>query len=127
MAREILLIEPDELLGLVYGAALRANGFVVTRTFSAKKAIEMVDQRCPDLIITELQLVSHSGIEFLYELRTYDDWLEVPVIVLSLVPPVEFIPSKHCLNGLLGVNQYLYKPNTNLVQLIRAVNELVVN
>jgi len=127
MAREILLIEPDEVLGLAYEVALQSSGFVISRTFSAKSAIEMIDHSCPDLIITELQLVNHSGIEFLYELRTYDDWIEVPVIVLSLVPPVEFIPSKNCLSELLGVNQYLYKPNTSLVQLIRSVNELVVN
>jgi DNA-binding response OmpR family regulator len=77
----------------------------------------------PDLVILELQLVEHSGIEFLYEFRSYTDWQQVPVIIQSQVPPAEFADSWQLLHDELGVRGYLYKPRTSLTQLLASINE----
>jgi DNA-binding response OmpR family regulator len=122
----ILLIEPDRLLARTYKQALERAGHRVMVAATAQAGIHAADDRLPELVILEMQLVSHSGIEFLYEFRSYTDWQLVPVLVLSQVPPAEFINSWDLLQQELGVQQYLYKPRTNLEKLLRAVNEFTL-
>lgn len=81
------------------------------------------DQIRPDIVVLELQLIEHSGIEFLYEFRSYSDWRNIPVIVHSHVPAQEFGASEKLLSKHLGIGEYLYKPHTTLNQLLRSVNE----
>jgi DNA-binding response OmpR family regulator len=120
---QILLIEPDRVLAETYRQALLGGGHQVVCCASAQAGIISADQHRPDLIILELQLVEHSGIEFLYELRSYPDWQDVPVIIHTLVPAAEFIHSRRLLSERLGVRNYLYKPETNLKELLSAAEE----
>jgi DNA-binding response OmpR family regulator len=120
MAR-ILLIEPDRVLAESYVQALIHAGHEVQAAGGAQAAVMSADAILPDLVILELQLVEHSGIEFLYEFRSYADWQDVPVIIHSQVPPAEFADNRQLLRGELGVKTYLYKPRTSLAELLAAV------
>lgn len=117
MNRRILLIEPDNVLANIYKQLFNQNGIVIDHVFTAQEAITKADINTPDLVICELQLVDHSGIEFLYEFRSYLDWRKIPIIINSIVPPREFGNSQLGLRKELGVCSYLYKPNTDLRQL----------
>jgi len=119
----ILFIEPDRLLARTYRQALELAGHTVHVAATAQAAVQAADEQRPDVVILELQLVGHSGIEFLYEFRSYDDWQAVPVVVLSLVPPGEFAGSRQLLAEQLGVHNYLYKPHTSLAKLQRTINQ----
>lgn len=88
-------------------------------------AINVADKKRPDLIIMELQLAAHNGIEFLYELRSYPDWQSVPVIINSLVPPTEF-SSNEVFWREMTVRAYLYKPQASLAKLLRTVQACLV-
>ncbi|HEY5442044.1 MAG TPA: response regulator [Candidatus Saccharimonadales bacterium] len=120
----ILLIEPDRRLGETYTQALTADGHQVVTVPGAQAAITAADAARPDIVIIELQLVEHSGIEFLYEFRSYIDWQTIPVIIHSQVPPAEFSDSRQLLETELGVHTYLYKPRTSLRQLLAQVQAL---
>lgn len=119
----ILLLEPDHVLGKTYAQALRDSGHDVSVCPSAQTAIFSADDKRPDLVIVELQLVGHSGVEFLYEFRSYEDWRGIPVLVLSSVPPIEFKGAQKILQQELGVQDYLYKPTTSLKGLIKAASK----
>lgn len=121
----ILLIEPDRVLAETYVQALVHDGHEVQAAGSAQAAIMSADAILPDVVILELQLVAHSGIEFLYEFRSYTDWQDIPVIIQTLVPEREFSDNWQLLSDELGVERYLYKPRTTLDQLISAVQELL--
>ena len=125
MAR-ILLIEPDRLLADTYRAALKSDGHTVTICSGAQAGIMAADEMKPELVILELQLVEHSGIEFLYEFRSYEDWRSIPLIVHSHIPPGEFESSKQILKDELAVSSYLYKPQTSLQKLRNEVDEQLV-
>jgi DNA-binding response OmpR family regulator len=120
----ILLIEPDILLARTYRTALEAHGYVVDICPSAQSAASCADMVKPDLVIMELQLVNHSGVEFLYEFRSYIDWQDIPVVVLTHVPAGEFAGCRHLFWNELRVNAYLYKPYTSLKKLLSTVQEL---
>jgi DNA-binding response OmpR family regulator len=120
----ILLIEPDRVLADTYRQALLRDGHEIMVRTSAQVAIFAADETLPDLVILELQLIEHSGIEFLYEFRSYPEWQAIPVIILSHVPPAEFDVSRELLTRELGVRSYHYKPHTSLRRLLAVVNEL---
>lgn len=120
----VLLIEPDALLVRTYRAALEREGHTVQVCSSAQGAIAAADERRPDVVVLELQLVGHSGVEFLYEFRSYADWQGVPIILHTQVPAGEFAASRELLYGDLGVAAYLYKPQTSLGKLVRIVRQL---
>ncbi len=119
----ILLIEPDRILSRLYADALRANGHEVASCRSAQGAIQLADERLPDLILLELQLPRHNGVEFLYELRSYTEWQRIPVVLLSSVPPTEVLSP--VLWDQLGVAAYYYKPRATLASLVQAVNNVL--
>lgn len=123
----ILLIEPDLVLAEAYRQALGADGHQVICCASAQAGIISADQHPPNLVILELQLIEHSGIEFLYEFRSYPEWQDIPVILHTLVPPAEFNDNRQLLRDQLNVADYLYKPQTSLRELLaRSRDQLTV-
>lgn len=116
---QILLIEPDKLLAASYEKALRSAGHAVATATSAQQAIHFADQQKPDVVVLEMELPRHNGVEFLYEFRSYYEWLDVPVIVHSFVPATELVKSATLKD--LGVVKLLYKPATSLAQLCTTV------
>lgn len=117
----VLLIEPDRILAKTYLAALKRSGHTVRICATAQTAVFCADESRPDVVVMELQLVGHSGIEFLYEFRSYADWQMIPVIIITNVPAGEFAECWQLLKGELGVTAYHYKPLTDLRTLISAV------
>lgn len=115
------MLEPDAQLAGIYRELFEMVGYEVRRSVSAQDAVFLVDEKLPDVILVELQLVAHSGIEFLYELRSYAEWQDIPVLIHSCIPPIEFQDSMELLTNMLGVKSYLYKPHTTLQTLLREV------
>lgn len=119
--KHVLLIEPDLRLAGVYADYLRAAGYRVSARTTAQAAIQAADRRSPDVVVLELQLTNHSGVEFLYEFRSYADWRQVPVVVVSNVPERSFAASSGLMRDGLGVVAYHYKPSMSLAGLRSAV------
>ncbi len=121
----ILLIEPDRILAETYRQTLEQAGHTVSVCAGAQAAVLAADQAKPDLVILELQLVEHSGIEFLYEFRSYPEWQNIPVLIHSQVPLSEFSDNQELLKNELNVANYLYKPQTSLKALIEEITNLL--
>ena len=119
----IILLEPDRVQAAIYKAALETDGHRVRHVVSAQDAVHAADTDMPDLVITELQLPRHNGVEFLYEFRSYAEWLHIPVVVYTFVPGHE-LKQASILTRELGVAQVLYKPETTLGQLVAAVRNV---
>lgn len=121
---KILLLEPNRLLAQQYNAYLTKQGYKVLWRADAQTGITAADDFKPDLVIVELLLAGHSGVEFLYEFRSYSDWLSVPAIVLSAATKSSAGISTAILTK-LGVRAYLYKPETPLQKLGLVVQRLL--
>jgi len=120
----ILLLEPNRLLARQYKAYLEGEGHEVMWRQNAQTGIGAADESKPDLVIVELLLAGHSGIEFLYEFRSYGDWLNIPIILMSSVVQEIAGVSETALDE-LGVGAYLYKPELTLERLGRTIRLLV--
>ena len=119
---DVLLIEPDVVLAQTYEDALRRGGHTVRHARGAQDAVQMSDEKLPDLIILEPQLARHNGVELLYELRSYMEWQNVLVIILTQLASAA-LKGNALLSGHLGVSQILAKSQTSLEQLVRIVDE----
>lgn len=122
MAR-ILLIDPQKTTQSVISELLPDDEVRVK--LDANQAIEDASEFNPDLILLELSLAGHSGLEFLYEFRTYNDWISTPIIIyssLKLKPNVLKSKSWEHLN----ICDYYYKPETSLQALKKAVERALV-
>jgi DNA-binding response OmpR family regulator len=120
---DILLLEPNRILAKNYTLVLQAAGHTVRHCARGQMAIEAADQQTPELVILELQIPKHNGVEFLYEFRSYPEWQKVPVVVLSVVPPEVVAPA--AVMAHLGISMHLYKPNIKLHRLVEAVDEIL--
>jgi DNA-binding response OmpR family regulator len=121
----ILLLEPNTLLAKSYTQAFQLAGHTVGHATGAQAAVDVADKQTPDVVVVELQLPQHTGLEFLHEFRSYPEWQDVPVVVHSMLPPSQSAAVADVLRRDLGVRIMLYKPRTTLQQLLRAVREAV--
>lgn len=119
MAR-ILLVEPDLLLGEVYKQFLETKNHQVFWKRTADSSVQLLDQTKIDLVILELQMAGHNGLEFLYEIRSYQDWVDTPVIVNTLIDS-KLIDIK-LLEEQLGVTDFIHKSGSNLSKLEDVIN-----
>ena len=103
-----LIIEPDRILANNLNTVLKAVGFETSVFYDPQLAVEDMDRQLPDIIILELQLAPISGVAFLYELRGYEDFSQVPVVIYSSVPKETFGLDEKQLNR-LGIIKYFYK------------------
>lgn len=121
---KVLLIEPNRLLAQQYCSYLNAKGHDVAWREDAQSGIIAADEISPDIVVVELLLAGHSGVEFLYEFRSYADWLKVPAIILSSTSKTAVGVHESILEN-LGVSAYLYKADTTLSKLERAIRKSI--
>jgi CheY-like chemotaxis protein len=123
---KVLLIEPDLALARTYIQALAHAGHTVTHVTGAQEAVLAADAKAPEVVVLELRLAVHDGIEFLHEFRSYGEWQRIPVIINSHLEPSVIEQVQAALEHDFGVTTYLYKPATSLQQLISTVNQQVI-
>ena len=116
----ILLIETDRFLARNIQRAFKRAGHKVEWLIDLQSAINAADATVPQAVILDLLLADRSGIEFLYEFRSYPEWSAVPIIVYSNIPSAEL---EACAGSFaqLGIRDFLYKPTTALSELISTV------
>lgn len=118
---KILLLEPDVVLAGSLAAHLANANHKVYVHSDPQAAIAEADKHKLDLIITDLQLAGRSGVEFLYEFRSYPDWQTIPVIVTGSVNDQSMSAYTEVFDE-LNVSNYFYKPALQTQELVAAVN-----
>ncbi len=120
---KILLVEPDKVLASTTLGELQAHDHEVRWARSAQTAVDAIDTEEPDVIILELQLGIHNGIELLYELRSYPEWHDIPVVLYTInrrATEGEFTETLEQ----LGIQAAYYKPAITPKQLRLKLNHL---
>jgi DNA-binding response OmpR family regulator len=119
----VLIIEPNTLLSEAYKSALQKSGYKTTQAKGAQDAVDAADRERPDVVVMELELPGHNGIEFLHEFRSYAEWRSVPVVINTGIFSSKLAGVSKTLERDLGVSRILYKPRASLADLTRAVGE----
>lgn len=80
---KILLVEDDSFLLSMYASKLKLEGFEVLSAFDGDKALRLVRQDKPDLVLLDLMIPKKNGFEVLAELKKDPATAGIPVVVLS--------------------------------------------
>lgn len=121
----LLLIEDDADLAEMYRLQLNHAGYIVIEAANAQAALDALDSQSIDAVILDILLPEYNGLGILHELRSYEDWRRLPVIVLSNLSQAELGLDKR-LRTQLGVSAYLEKMRTEQHDLVASLVSLGV-
>lgn len=106
--KTVFVVEPDRTLARSYKQLLE-NGEVQVHAFTtAQQAIKALDVAMPNVVVLEVALPTHNGLEFLYELRSYSDTSDVKIVVNSLLDEAR-LGIGYVTNAQLGIVEYVSK------------------
>ncbi len=119
VAKKILVIEDDDILGDIIVKKLKDEGYQTTLARDGEDGFEQIKKLRPDLVLLDIILPKMSGYEILEALRANPELTKTPVIILSNSgQPVEI---SRVLS--LGVRDYLVKAEFSPSEVLAKVRE----
>ena len=119
MATQILIVEDEPAIQALIAYALEQAGYAVIQAENAEKALEMINEKLPDLILLDWMLPKMSGVEFARLIRRKERTKLLPIIMLTAR-----VDECDKVSGLdIGADDYITKPFSprELVARIKAV------
>lgn len=83
MTRHILIVDPDRIYTQALCRYFEHKGYTVSIAHTAQLGVQRADEKQPDAVIIEADLPRHNALEFIYEFRSYSEWRDVPVLLLT--------------------------------------------
>lgn len=119
MATQILIVEDEPAIQTLITYALEKSGYAVLQAENAEKALSMINEKMPDLVLLDWMLPQMNGIEFARLLRQEERTRLLPIIMLTAR-----IDESDKISGLeIGADDYITKPFSprELIARIKAV------
>src|SRR6185312_14091523 len=102
----LLIVEDEEAIRDMLRFSLKKADFNILDAENTDKAIAILNNKIPDLIIVDWMLPGKSGIEFIKWIRSENSLKDIPVIMLTAKAEEE-----NKIKGLmLGADDYITKP-----------------
>jgi CheY-like chemotaxis protein len=79
--KKILIVDDEEVIRMLYGEELEEEGYEVVTAGSGHGLMEMIQREKPDLVILDIKMAEHDGLDLLQEIRK--DFYNIPVILCS--------------------------------------------
>jgi pilus assembly protein CpaE len=103
---DIVLVDDDRVIQKMVGSFLERRGYEVRRAHDGIDALQLVRNRIPDLVITDVRMPELNGIELTSRLRAHHRTASVPILMFS-----EMGGAPDALAGYAaGADDYLPKP-----------------
>ncbi|MDF8359987.1 response regulator [Achromobacter anxifer] len=106
MAATILVADDSATMRMIVQATLTGAGWTVLTAGNGQEALEMAKRHPVDLVVSDWNMPVMGGLELIQGLRQEDQYLDVPVLVLTTEDDVD---SKMAARD-LGVCGWLSKP-----------------
>jgi len=118
--KEILLVEDDALYSKILSYILENSGYIVECADTGTQAMKMADNKCYDLIITDILMPQNNGLELLTHVKASANCHNTKVIVLSV------LTNEYYLSESLsrGADEYIKKP-VKAKDFVQAVRRLL--
>jgi CheY-like chemotaxis protein len=85
--KTILLVEDEYLLSMVFQMMLERHGYQVHVASHGCEALEYLENKVPDLILTDNMMPVMDGIQFLQKIKLNPMWQYIPVVLMSAAHP----------------------------------------
>ena len=80
---QVLVVEDNERNMKLFRDVLQASGFRTLEATTGERAVELVFEHRPDLVLMDIQLPDIDGIEALQRVRADEGFASVPVLALT--------------------------------------------
>jgi CheY-like chemotaxis protein len=117
--KHVLLVDDEFDITQTFAWLFEWNGFGVLTASNGKEALEMLDKRMPDVIISDCMMPIMDGIKLSRQLRDNPATQRIPIILMSAAP------AKHNLAD-AAFDVFLQKP-FRFEALLEAVNRLLAS
>jgi len=81
LMKKILIVDDEEVIRMLYGEELEDEGYKVITTGTGLGLVELVDRERPNLIILDIKMAEHNGLDLLQDIRK--EFYNIPVILCS--------------------------------------------
>ncbi|MEL7049723.1 MAG: winged helix-turn-helix domain-containing protein [Pseudomonadota bacterium] len=113
---QVLLADGDRIFSRGLSKDFRDAGFRVQSANSGEQAIDMVEDGCPDLIVTERKLPGLSGIELCRHLKGRPETRALPILMTAT--DSDHVDLARALD--IGADDFVHKPVTAIELVARA-------
>jgi CheY-like chemotaxis protein len=79
----ILVVDDEFLISDLLAHALEDQGYRVTQAYHGRKALEVLAQETPALVVTDFMMPLMNGLELARAIRGNAHWQHLPIILLS--------------------------------------------
>lgn len=115
--KSVLIVEDDDKLRQML-KDIFSNLFTVYEAENGQKALEITDNKCPDLIISDIMMPIMSGDEFCRRVKTNFNTCHIPIILLTALADVE----NNIMGFDCGADDYITKPFNTQLLLARCIS-----
>ena len=106
MLKKLLIVDDEADTLRLVALMLERQGYLVVTAPTGQKALEMVKQEKPDLVLLDVMMPEIDGYEVARRLRQMDQTRNIPILAVSTSGNPE---DKH-LSIAVGCNDYIVKP-----------------
>jgi signal transduction histidine kinase len=103
----ILVVDDDPVIIRLYQIILTKAGFTLTVARSGEELLAAIVVEKPDVIVLDVILPDHTGLDLCYRLKSDPEYLDIKIILVS---GTEISPSKVADGIDIGADDYLVKP-----------------
>ncbi len=117
MTKKILIVDDEPELVELFAGVLESAGYAITKAFDGKQALQALAAEAPDLILLDIVMPNTDGFELLSKVKQNPTLQHIKVIMLSNMQGQEYLDKATD----LGADDYWYKVNTHLTDLVDKV------
>jgi DNA-binding response OmpR family regulator len=103
--KKVLIVEDDVFLSNIYNKKFSNEGFEVFTASDGKKAVIIIKQKKPDIILLDIMIPQMDGFEVLEEIKQDPEVKDIPVILLTNINEQDGIKKGYD----LGAKDYIIK------------------
>jgi len=104
--KQILVVDDREALLAAIQDILEIEGYTILTATDGMKALEVMEETRPDLIVADILMPQMDGYAFYEAVRARQDWASIPFIFLTAKAEREDVSK-----GMdLGAEEYITKP-----------------
>lgn len=119
--KKIMIVEDDVFIRDIYQVKFSREGFDVIIAEDGIKALEILKDVVPDIIMLDIIMPYMNGMEVLKKIKAIEALKDVPVIMLTNISEKEKVDE-----GLeLGIADYLIKSHFTPSEVLAKVNSLL--
>jgi two-component system response regulator (stage 0 sporulation protein F) len=85
---KIIVVDDDESIQMLYAEELTEEGYDVIICGDGSRLLDLVEQEKPDLIVMDIRLGEHNGLDLLQDVR--NTYYNLPVILCTAYPAFKY-------------------------------------